>query len=194
VSDPGRESHYEVLGVGPRATQEQIERAYRFLRDMYGDVSIATYTLLDPEEMRAARARVHHAFEVLSDPERRREYDASQEPRDRAVLPFSPPVGAEVPASSPSLPPAPPEPVTLPETVTGPDLRRLRESRGVSLGAISASSKVGVRFLEYIEGDRHELLPARVYLRSFLIEYAKALGADPTALADAYMARVKTEG
>jgi flagellar biosynthesis protein FlhG len=185
----GGDDHYEVLGVPRRATPDQIEKAYRFLKDMYGDVALATYTLLDPEESRTARARVSLAFEVLGDPQRRREYDASCEPqsREHAVLPFAP-SGAETTAP-------PTEAVALPEPLDGTALRRFRETRGTSLQEISARSKVGVRFLEYIEADRHELLPARVYLRSFLIEYAKALGLDPRQTSDAYIAHMpKSDG
>ena len=37
-----------------------------------------------------------------------------------------------------------------------------------------------MRYLEYIEADRHALLPAPVYLRGFLQEYARATGLEPT--------------
>jgi type II secretory ATPase GspE/PulE/Tfp pilus assembly ATPase PilB-like protein len=70
------------------------------------------------------------------------------------------------------------------------DLRRFREGRGVSLRTIATASKIGVRFLEYIEADRHDQLPAPVYLRSFIQEYARAVGLDPRHTADAYMARL----
>jgi len=178
------DDHYEILGVPRRASAEQIAKAHRFLQEMYEDVALATYTLLDPEEMRAARARVNQAFEILGDAQRRREYDAGLEApaaREHTVLPFAPAAGGTAP---------PHEVATLPDPVNGDTLRKLRMERRVSLQDISAWSKVGVRFLDYIEADRYELLPARVYLRSFLIEYAKALGLDPARTADAYIAQM----
>jgi len=180
-----RETHYDVLGVTRRATSEQIEKAYEFLRQMYDDVALATYSLLDAEEMRVARARVNQAFEVLGDPNRRRDYDLSLDAasRDKAVLPFS--GGGAAPRAEGA-----PLAVVLPDPVTGESLRRRREEQGIALSDISAASKVGVRFFEYIEADRHSHLPARVYLRSFLQEYAKALGLDPRQTADAYIARL----
>ena len=54
--------------------------------------------------------------------------------------------------------------------------------------SISLRSKVGVRYLEYIEQERHALLPPPVYLRGFLQEYASALGLEPRRTAEAYMA------
>src|SRR6185503_2980278 len=48
----------------------------------------------------------------------------------------------------------------LPEPITGAVLRRYREERGISLRDIANQSKIGTRYLEYIEGDRHDMLPA----------------------------------
>jgi cytoskeletal protein RodZ len=66
----------------------------------------------------------------------------------------------------------------------------VREESGVRLQDIAAASKIGVRFLEYIEADRFGLLPAPVYLKSFLQEYAKAVGLEPRRTAEGYMARL----
>jgi cytoskeletal protein RodZ len=74
--------------------------------------------------------------------------------------------------------------------MTGSDLKKIRESRGVSLRAIALATKIGVRFLEYIEQDRLAMLPAPVYLRGFLMEYGRALGLDPRRTAESYMARL----
>lgn len=187
---PLRGNHYEVLGVDPRAAPERIERAYRFCLEMYDEASLGTYSLLDAREIREARVRIEEAYAVLSDPQRRHEYDVSQAFADGAepLLPFRPPL-PRAPAAPPP-PPARPVPQVLPAQVTGAALREFREARGISLREIATASKVGVRFLEYIEAERYELLPAPVYLRGFLQEYAKAVGLDPQRTAEAYMARV----
>ena len=80
--------------------------------------------------------------------------------------------------------------VVLPDPVTGPDLKRFRESRGISLRDIATASKVGVRYLEYIEAERVEVLPAPVYLRGFVQEYARVVGLDPRPTADSYLSRI----
>jgi curved DNA-binding protein CbpA len=187
-------NHYEVLGIDARATPDQVERAYRFCLEMYGDTSVAIYSLLDSEEQRRARSRVQEAYEVLRDPFRRREYDVSQGfARPGAPIP-SPPRPAVGPVPVPSPPPPPPRPLApevLEPPVDGAALRRFREGRGISLKEIAARSKIGVRYLEYIEADRHALLPARVYLRGFLQEYARATGLEPQRTAEAYMSRMR---
>jgi cytoskeletal protein RodZ len=62
----------------------------------------------------------------------------------------------------------------------------------VTLQQIAALSKVGVRTLESIETERLAILPAPVYLRGFVQEYARALGLDPRATADSYLARIRS--
>jgi curved DNA-binding protein CbpA len=183
VSVPPPVSHYETLGLDPRATPDQVEKAYRFCLEMYGEDALATYSLLEPHEVRAARLRIQEAYEVLRDPTRRLEHDVSlglEPPPASLLIPF--------PAQAGRGPR--PAPQVLSGPVTGPELRRLRESRGISLRAIAAASKVGVTTLEYIEADRHDRLPAPVYLRGFLHEYARALGLEPRSMAEAYMARM----
>ena len=174
---PARGDHYEVLGIEPSATGDEVEEAYRRCVVLYGEGSLATYSLLEPEEVEAVRARVHEAYSVLRDPERRREYDASARPMAAPPEPEPP----EAPRSEPGV---------LPEPVTGADLKRVREARGVALKDIARASKIGVRFFEYIEADRHADLPAVVYLRGFLQEYARAVGLDPQRTAGSYLARV----
>jgi flagellar biosynthesis protein FlhG len=78
----------------------------------------------------------------------------------------------------------------MPSVLTGADLRRRREARGLSLRHIASVTKIGMRYLEYIEEDRFALLPAPVYLRGFLQEYARLVGIDQRLAAEAYMSRV----
>lgn len=188
VDAPLRGNHYEVLGLDVQASAELVERAYRFQLELYHEAGLATYSLLDAEELKAARARVAEAHAVLSDPTRRRAYDVGL----GLVRAEGPQLRLEVPlrAPPPEPPDAAPAPERLPGPVTGAALRGFREARGVSLNAIAAASKVGVRFLEYIEQDRHQDLPAPVYLRGFLQEYARCVGLEPSATAEAYLARV----
>jgi hypothetical protein len=174
-----REDLYSVLGLEPRASGEEVERAYRFCLELYGEGALATYSLLDPTEAERQRTRVREAYEVLSDEQKRQAYDAGQGflPPESALLAFPAPVRSRAIED-------------LPEVLTGADLRRIREARGVSLRHIAAVTKIGLRFLEYVEEDRFAFLPAPVYLRGFLQEYARLVGIDPRRAADAYMSRL----
>ncbi|HEY7409175.1 MAG TPA: helix-turn-helix domain-containing protein [Vicinamibacteria bacterium] len=166
---------HEILGLEPGASPEQVERAYRFCLDLYADTALATYSLLDADEVIAARRRVQEAYEKLTQVE---------EPEPVRM----PPAAAAVTAPRPE--PVSDAPRILPSPVTGPALRRFREERGIALRDIANETKIGMRFLEYIEADRHQMLPAQVYLRGFLQQYARMVGLDPRATAEAYLARL----
>ena len=174
---------YAVLGLEPRASAEQVERAYRFCLELYGEGAVATYSLIEPEEAEQQRTRVREAYEVLSDAARRSAYDAAQGflPPDAPLIPF-PSVGVTGGAGAAEA--------ELPAVLTGADLRRLREARGMSLRHIASVTKIGLRYLEYIEDDRFAFLPAPVYLRGFLQEYARLVGIDQRLAAEAYMSRI----
>ena len=179
-----RDDLYAALGLEPRATSEQITRAYRFCLELYAEGSLATYSLLEPNEAEAQRTRAKEAYDVLCDAEKRRAYDTSRgfmPPPEASVLAFLTPAARQAGAETPVK-------------VTGPDLRKLREARGMSLRQIAAVTKIGTRVLEYIEEDRFSFLPPTVYLRGFLVEYAKLLGLDPRRVAEAYLARIVPKG
>jgi len=178
------DDYYRVLGLEPRASRDQVERAYRFCLEMYGDGALATYSLLESDEIEATRERVREAYNVLGDPARRREYDESRGlvSPDAPLLPLA--YGAD------SASPAAPAAVEIPDVLTGAALKKIRESRGISLREVATQSKIGVRFLEYIEEDRVPYLPAPVYLRGFLQEYARIVGLEPAKVVAAYMGRL----
>jgi flagellar biosynthesis protein FlhG len=169
---------YAALGLEPGATPEQVERAYRFCLELYGETSVATYSLLEPREAEAHRARVREAYEVLVNAERRRAYDEVRGHRPPAAEPSFP---APLPLAAKAV---------APVEVSGPGLRRRRESLGISLRHVAAVSKIGVRFLEYIEDEKFEMLPPPVYLRGFLQEYARVVRLDPREVTELYLARM----
>jgi molecular chaperone DnaJ len=63
--------YYDVLGVSPDAGADEIKRAYRQLaRRYHPDIS--------GDERGTAFLEAAHAYEVLTDPQRRRRYDATR--------------------------------------------------------------------------------------------------------------------
>jgi curved DNA-binding protein CbpA len=105
-----QQSLYEILEIPPDAPAGEVDAAYARARALYGPDSIATYTLLAPEESELLRARLEEARATLMDPVARARYDerlaalaaalpapssAWAPPRDR---PAAPPIQLHVPA------------------------------------------------------------------------------------------------
>lgn len=76
-------NHYDILEVSPRASAEVIRAAYRSLMQRYHPDRNA-----DAAEATARTAEIALAYDVLSDPERRRAYDESLQraPADAPAL------------------------------------------------------------------------------------------------------------
>ena len=72
-------------------------------------------------------------------------------------------------------------------TTFGDELRREREIRGISLKEIADSTKVSKRFLEAIEKNDYRNLPAPVFTRGFIREYARYVGLSGDEMVTRYM-------
>ncbi|HEX9983077.1 MAG TPA: RodZ domain-containing protein [Thermoanaerobaculia bacterium] len=68
----------------------------------------------------------------------------------------------------------------------GEELRREREIRGISLKEIADATKISKRFLEAIERNDHKTLPAPVFTRGFVREYARYLGLSAEDIVNRY--------
>lgn len=76
-----------------------------------------------------------------------------------------------------------------PETASfGSWLRRQREMREISLRDIADRTKISLRYLEAMEDDRFDLLPAPVFAKGFLREYARYVGLSPDEVVNHYLA------
>ena len=98
----------------------------------------------------------------------------------------APTPAAGVPASASALAPAearsrPKATLDIPADAefNGELLRRVRESRGLTLQTLAERTRISAKHMDNIEADRYEALPATVYLRGMLMSVARELGLDP---------------
>lgn len=81
-----------------------------------------------------------------------------------------------------------------PETGSfGQWLRRQREVREIGLREIAETSKISLRYLEALEQDRFDLLPAPVFAKGFLREYSKFVGLDPDEVVNYFLSALPDE-
>jgi flagellar biosynthesis protein FlhG len=193
------DSHYELLEVPPTASFEDIRRANRRIRDIYGAESIAISGLYDPASLEAVHRRLDLSYTTLMDAAKRKDYDLELFP-DGVPMPV---VAADTtPAARPPAkanddsggltPIRPPMPEITPTTTySGPLLRQIREAVGVELREIAERSKIGMAYLHALESELFAKLPAPVYVRGFLAEYARALGLDAERVKQTYLDRYR---
>lgn len=68
----------------------------------------------------------------------------------------------------------------------GPNLRRIRLQRGVSLDVLARSTNVCVSLWEGLERNDLSRWPTGLYARSYLRDYAHAIGVDPESTVDEF--------
>jgi len=102
-------SYYDLLGVPPEATADDIRSAYRTLVQLFHPDRLAH---LKPESRAFAEnslREVNRAYEVLGDPARRAAYDYSNAPRPTTPAPAAPDPRAGGGSSAPPARPLPPD-------------------------------------------------------------------------------------
>src|SRR5262249_25094022 len=133
---------YDKLEAEPGASEEELRRAYRRVRDIYGPDSMAVCGLYSAEALAVLSDEIEEAYDRLVDADRRRDYDRKLwpdgVPRRRGATPaLGIPLDGSglvrLLAGDPARAPAP-EPLLSAETeFTGELLRQVREARGIDL-------------------------------------------------------------
>jgi flagellar biosynthesis protein FlhG len=183
------ETDYELLDLEPTATDEEIRRAYRRAGPLYARDAVLMRGLYSSKRHAEFMGLLDRAYQTLIDPVARKEYDqilyTGGVPRESpetllyASARFATRTG-----------PRPPMPVLDASTrFTGALLREIREARGLDLRDISEQTKIGLAHLSAIEDELFVKLPAAVYVRGFLTEYAKMLDLDVGRVLVSYLPR-----
>ena len=197
-----RQNHYEILGLHPGATEEEVRRAQRRVRRAYGASSASVYGIVPSAEVQEMLDRIDAAQTTLVDPDKRHVYDkelfGEGETQTRAAdavgaRPQARPAVQEGVLDAPEpkqIEPRPDMPKLSEETVfTGDLLRNIRLARGFELQDIAERTKISRAYLRAIEDEDFMSTPAPVYLRGFVKTLARDLKLEPEQVARTYMDR-----
>jgi flagellar biosynthesis protein FlhG len=185
--------HYETLEIPPSSSAADVERAYLLARSTYSAGSLAGHSVFEDGDVELMQERIELAYRTLSKPESREAYDAelARRAQSRAEASAADPV-----TEPPAAPLLPADALELDDLdalddgeFDGARLRRARLRQGLDLEAIASVTKVNPMYLGFIEEERFEVLPAAVYVRGFVMGYAKCVRLDPATVAKSYMRR-----
>ncbi len=164
---------YKLLNLDENATAKEARLAYHRMKALYAEGSLATYSLITAEQRDEMLDDIERAYMRIS-----REIDSHLPTPESPVSPED------------AAPPGPPEP----HENIGAYLKRRREDLGLTLRDVAAKTRVRTTYLEYIENQRLADLPAPVYLRGFVLEFARVLGLpDPESITAAYLELINEE-
>ncbi len=162
---------FETLELDIDATLPDIKNAYSSLKNLYSTDSIATSPLMDEiskENRERILGEIEHAYKTLSILHIKEEL--SMEP--------------ESPVESPTE-----NGQTGEKRSGGSELRRARQSNKIELKEVADSTNISKRHLLNIEDENFAELPARIYLKGFIISYARYLGLDAEKIANDILKR-----
>jgi DnaJ-class molecular chaperone len=204
------QNYYDLLGVSPQASFEEVQSAYDEAVSTYSNDSIPTYSLFTQEEREQILARLVDAYKILTNSQLRKEYNqvlmekgelAPQEIRFSSLEKTAVPKGKLKDVSvesliqeerSENLNQAFDSTLDLFNgytSVTGKNIKMVRLAREMTLEEVYRKTNIPKQTLEDIEEEHFEKLPALVYLKGFLKAYADALTVNQAQMVDGYVKR-----
>jgi flagellar biosynthesis protein FlhG len=181
---------YDVLRIQRGASDEEVRRASRKQKELYVEGSLPLLSILDAEGIRAEQARIEEAHDTLLDPIKRRAYDLSTF-ADANEAPAPKPLRTTLTEEQLLAQAELAREIHSTTEFTGAFLRRVRESLGIDITDIAGRTKIARAHLVAIEEESFADLPALVYARGFVREFAKALKLDPAQVDRSYLRRMR---
>ena len=182
--------YYTLFQISPEASRIDIINAYRHAKLAYQQDSLAIYSLFSEQELEQIQTEVEEAYRVLSDPKKRRDYDALQ--LQTGIHTNPPPLLGEnvIPlhkqGSDHSHHTQPEQNSGESGICSGEALRETREAKNITLEYIAQHTKISKRYLQAIEDEDFENFPETVYLKGYLRQYASQIGLDPDDIVQCY--------
>lgn len=166
--------YYDLLELSPEATIDEIHKKYSNLKALYsGDsIEISALNVDFPEDLKQEYlSRLDDAYEQL-----------------KLMLENNKTTGVK-------------KTVVVDEELcdwiktincfTGVALKKIRERMGVELKDIFTATRIQPQYLEDIENEQFNSFRAEVFLRSYVVEYARFLSLDAQAVLADYLPRYR---
>jgi flagellar biosynthesis protein FlhG len=203
----GELNAYELLEIPYNASVKDIQAAYARLLDPYLETSPLTLSLYTKEEREAIRDRLEDAYKLLITTGLRQRYDEDliskghMQP-DQRVPEYGEPTSEgshSGVAAGAGVEDTHSKSVRNLEAILeeilqfdGKALKRVREARGISIAEIVSETNIRSWYIESVEAERFDALPALIYLKGFLKQLAHYLGLDPHRVLADYLARYQS--
>jgi len=176
MSQP-RYEDWMLLDLSQGAELSEVNQALHYRRGLYQPGALATYNLLDEDERTRMLDRIDEAYRRIT---------GNEPPPQRGPQPS--PTVEEADTGAPTGPS--PDPRTEP----GAFLSHHRRAKGLTLDQLASETKIRTILLRQIEAEAVDDLPAAVFVRGHVLQYARALGlSDPNEIAARYLAKVKVD-
>jgi Helix-turn-helix domain/DnaJ domain len=211
MSTENRYNYYDILEIGPQATQHEILLAYEKAKRTYSPQNISLYSIFSKQEAESLRHMIEEAYKVLGNQTYRNIYEKRIQAKTYTdyELSFdsiqqSLKVDLVQNLNEKNTPPLKATALPNQEEVfeknedfeseiktqqewSGEFLQKVREYKKVSIDHLHEKTKVNPWYLKALENMDPKNLPAPVFVRGYIIQMAKSLGLNEKAVAESYM-------
>ena len=212
-------NYYEVLEVPTDASPDEVHQGYIRAKNAYSQDSLALYSLMSKEECDSILELIDEAYTIISDPNKRKAYDqarginqtvqssVSERTFTNTVKPDHHFINQKSDTTTTSnmskhlaknrfsldysKNEAFETEIEQATEFSGELLRKIREYKCVDIPRLSDMTKVSKTYLRHIEDEEVDKLPALVYVRGFVYQYAKCLKLNPDLVATSYIYKLK---
>tara|TARA_B100000925_G_scaffold262107_1_gene219219 strand:- start:7726 stop:8397 length:672 start_codon:yes stop_codon:yes gene_type:complete len=215
-----KKNFYEVLNIQHSATFEEIKEAYQKAKLSLSQDNMALYSIMSSSDIEENISQIEEAFNILGNERNRRKYhlenDFSVETiqeKTQTEPTITQKVSAEEQIQATNTKTKPEKKISnlvasnkfalkydtdpifekeIKETkeFSGETLKKVREYKNVDIARMCEMTRISKTHLKNIEEENISALPARVYTRGFVYQYAKCLKMNPEEVAASYMNRV----
>ncbi|HID37458.1 MAG TPA: hypothetical protein EYP39_08830 [Ghiorsea sp.] len=182
-----QDNHYDTLQISTHATTADIINAYRDIKLIFQENSLAAYSLYSAEEIATINQQIEEAYVILSNSQTRLSYDITLHIHD--VERAEKEVSHHMPIESNNLQSA--ETTPVPSEVSGKVLQSIRESHAITLLQIAEKTNISLAHLKAIEANQSSAFPGVFYLKSYLKQYASCIGLEPCLTWEKYLKNLK---
>ena len=207
-------NYYDILEVATDADADEIRTSYIRAKNAYSHNGLALYSLMGQDECKNMLEKLEEAYMILSDDSKRKEYDRVH----KLNIGMNFQIPREYQRSTESLPNTQSttggksignivagrkfalnydinsdfeQEIEQTQEFSGEFLKKIREYKSVDMKRMSELTRVSEINIRYIEDENHQALPALVYVRGFVYQYAKCLRLPPDDVASSYTNRLK---
>ena len=215
--EKGEKNYYEILEISPQANQDEVYNGYIKAKNAYSQDSLALYSIMTKDQCLEMVKSIDEAYLIISDPEKRAEYDKAkglksflqpkrEERKNSAWEEDEEFRQSHKPTSSSQIAkivsckkfslsyeknPQFEQEIEKTTEFSGAFLKKIREYRQVDISRMSDMTKVSKTYINCLEKEDLKNLPALVYVRGFVYQYAKCLKLNPDLVATSYLYRIK---
>ena len=180
MSHQSFEDYYEFLGVSMHASDQELSSAFQSVRQMYSSENTDIHNYFSQPEIMHLQRLIDEAYSILYNPLKRATYNEVLKKR-------LPEKYGSIPLPRKEFDPQFKNQILQKDKFDGLFLKQIRQHLEYSQSELSGITRIKGCYIEALENNDFENLPAPVFVRGFIAQISKVFGLDDQKICQSYM-------